>query len=337
MAAPFIIPIFISHQGCPHQCVFCNQHRISGQGEGAKPTGAVEVAAAIEEALGWPRRNRDAEVQVAFYGGTFTGLSRARQAGLLGAVAPFLDGGRVHSIRLSTRPDCLTPDDVAFLKAHGVTIVELGVQSMTPAVLDLCQRGHTAADVAAALLVLRQAGVKVGVQLMVGLPGETPATLLASAHQVAALAPDFVRLYPTVVVAGSDLATWHANGRYRPLTLGQAVVLAARLKALFDGAAIPVVRMGLHDSPGLAAAIVAGPHHPAFGELVKAHLLTRQIRQRLAHSPVPVRELRLAARDQSLLCGQGKANLLRLERTGLLGGLELVFDPALPRGAVSIA
>ena len=334
MAAPFIIPIFISHQGCPHQCVFCNQHHIAGQ---VKGTGPAEVAPAIEEALVWLRRNREAEVQVAFYGGTFTGLSREHQAELLAAVAPFLADGRVHTIRLSTRPDRLTPDDATFLKRHGVTVVELGVQSMTPAVLDLCQRGHTAAEVRGAVAALRQAGVKVGIQLMAGLPGETPATLLASAHQVAALAPDFVRIYPTVVVAGSALAAWHATGQYRPLTLGRAVILVARMKALFDGVAIPVVRMGLHDSPGLAAAIVAGPHHPAFGELVKAHLLTRQIRKRLTYSPSPVRELRLAARDQSLLCGRGKANLLRLERAGFLRDLRLVFDSELPRGEVLIA
>lgn len=335
MVAPFIIPIFISHQGCPHQCVFCNQHRITGQA--ASGIGPAEVAMAIDEALTWPRRHPEAEVQVAFYGGTFTGLARSRQTELLGAVAPYLVAGRVGGIRLSTRPDSLTPADAAFLARHGVTTVELGVQSMTPAVLDFCQRGHTAADVAQAVAALRQAGVKVGIQLMVGLPGETPATLMASAQQVVGLAPDFIRIYPTVVVAGSELATWHATGRYRPLTLGRAVVLAARLKALFGQAAIPVVRMGLHDTPGLAAGIVAGPHHPAFGELVKARLLSKQIRTRLAAAPKPIRKLRLASRDQSLLHGQGQIALRHLERSGRLRGLQLIFDPALPRGDVQVS
>jgi len=337
MAAPFIIPIFISHQGCPHQCVFCNQHHIAGQGEGAEPTGPAEVAMAIDEALTWPRRHPGAEVQVAFYGGTFTGLSRARQAELLGAVAPYLDVGRVGSIRLSTRPDCLTPDDAAFLKAHGVTTVELGVQSMTPAVLDRCQRGHTAADVRPAVAALRQVGLIVGIQLMVGLPGESPASLMASARQVVALAPDFVRIYPTVVVAGSRLAAWYADGCYRPLSLARAVALTARTKQLLDAASIPVVRMGLHDSPGLAAGIVAGPHHPAFGELVKARVLTWRIRQQLAAAPIPPRELRLARRDQSLLFGQGRAAVRRLERSGLLQGLRLIFDPELPRDTVLVS
>lgn len=337
MAAPFIIPIFISHQGCPHQCVFCNQHHITGQVGGAKSTGPAEVATAIEEALAWPRRNKEVEVQVAFYGGTFTGLSRARQAELLSAVAPYLAAGRVHTIRLSTRPDCLTPDDAAFLKNHGVTTVELGVQSMTPAVLALCQRGHTAAEVPRAVAALRQAGLTVGIQLMVGLPGESPASLLASAQAVVALAPDFVRIYPAVVVAGSELAAWHAAGRYRPLSLGRAVVLVARLKALFDAAAIPVVRMGLHDTPGLEGGIVAGPHHPAFGELVRARLLGKQIRARLAAGQGAVRELRLASRDQSLLHGRGGGALRQLECGGRLQGVRLCFDPALPRGEVRVS
>ena len=334
MAAPFIIPIFISHQGCPHQCVFCNQHHIAGQD--ASGVGPAEVAMAIGEALTWPRRHPEAEVQVAFYGGTFTGLSRARQAELLSAVAPYLAAGRVQGIRLSTRPDSLTPDDAAFLARHGVTIVELGVQSMTPAVLDLCQRGHTVADVAQAVAALRQAGLRVGIQLMAGLPGESPATLMASARQVVALAPDFVRIYPTVVVGGSELAVWYATGRYRPLSLGRAVVLVARMKALFDGVAIPVVRMGLHDTPGLAAGIVAGPHHPAFGELVKARLLGKQIRTRLDAARGPIRELRLASRDQSLLHGQGQIALRLLGRSGRLQGVRLCFDPALSRGEVRV-
>lgn len=335
MAAPCIIPIFISHQGCPHRCVFCNQHSITGQAA-ADATGPAEVTAAIEEGLGWPRRNHDAAVQVAFYGGTFTGLGRARQAELLAAVAPYLANGRVASIRLSTRPDRLTPDDALFLKAQGVTIVELGVQSMTPAVLALCQRGHTAAEVTQAVAALRQAGLAVGLQLMVGLPAETPASLMASARAVAALAPDFVRIYPTMVMGGSELAAWHGAGRYRPLSLARAVTLAARLKELFDAAAIPVVRLGLQEAPGLAAGIVAGPHHPAFGELVKARVLSRRIRRQLAAASPRPSELRLARRDQSLLYGQGKAGLHRLERSGVLRGVRLVFDPALPPGDIVV-
>lgn len=337
MAAQFIIPIFISHQGCPHRCVFCNQHQISGQGEAAGRVGAVEVVAAIDEALGWPRRYPEAEVQVAFYGGSFTGLPRSRQEELLAAVAPYVASGQVTSIRLSTRPDMVDAEGAAFLKAHGVRIVELGAQSMTPMVLDRCQRGHTAEDAAQAVTALRQAGMQVGVQLMVGLPGETPATLLASAREVVALAPDFIRLYPTVVVAGSELATWYAAGRYRPLTLARAVVLAARVKGLFDAAAIPVVRMGLQHSAVLAAAFVAGPHHPAFGELVKSRLLALRIRRQLAAASGTAHELRLASRDQSLLRGNGNAALRRLERAGLLRGLRLIFDPALPRGMVRLS
>lgn len=337
MPAPFIIPIFIAHQGCPHHCVFCNQHQISGQGEAAGRIGAAEVAAAIDGALGWPRRSPEAEVQVAFYGGSFTGLPRPRQAELLGAVAPYLADGRVAGLRLSTRPDMVDADGADFLEASGVRTVELGVQSMTPSVLTLCRRGHTADDVPPAVAALRQAGLAVGIQLMAGLPAETPATLMTSAKQVAALGPDFVRLYPTVVVAGSELAAWYAAGRYQPLSLARAVVLTARLKALFDAVAIPVVRMGLQHSAALAAALVAGPHHPAFGELVKARMLLQKIRQCLAGQPGVSRALLLSSRDQSLVRGKANAHLKQLARAGLLDGVRLDFRSEMPRGTVLVA
>lgn len=336
MPKPYIIPVFISHQGCPHQCVFCNQHSITGQEKDATAADAAAVAAAVTAGLALPRRNMLRRVQVAFYGGSFTGLPRERQAELLGAVAPFLAAGKVDAIRLSTRPDYLTGADADFLKARGVGVVELGVQSMADEVLAACQRGHTAAQVGPAVAALRQRGIEVGIQLMVGLPADTPARLVASGHAVAALGPDFVRLYPVLVVRGSELAAWYEDERYQPLSLARAAVLTARLKKIFDEAAIPVVRVGLQHSEALAASLVAGPHHPAFGELVRSYLFVGKVRQGLAGQRRQARELRLSSRDQSLLRGKANANLKRLRQAGLLDGVQLVFDPDLPRDAVLV-
>jgi radical SAM superfamily enzyme len=230
---PLVIPVFIPHQGCPHTCVFCNQHGISGQTDTA-PVTPGQVKDIIEQ---WLARSpgRIAEgAQVAFYGGSFTGLARSRQKELLDAVAPFFDAGRVREIRLSTRPDYVDAATVAFLREQGVTIVELGVQSMDQQVLDACGRGHTPGQTIEAVRLLRQGGMQVGIQLMIGLPGETTRSFLLTVKEAGRLRPDFVRIYPVLVLRGSKLAALLEQGGYRPLSLGKAVARAARMKKYFD-------------------------------------------------------------------------------------------------------
>ena len=177
--SPFVIPVFIAHQGCPHQCLFCNQRSITGAPEGM--VGAREVRETIRAQLAWPRRHPDAPVQVAFYGGSFTGLAIERQRELLGAAQPFLASGQVQELRLSTRPDYVTPEIAGFLREHGVGIVELGAQSLNDRVLAAGGRGHTAAQIRTAVACLKEAGIRVGLQLMLGLPGDSTAVALAGA------------------------------------------------------------------------------------------------------------------------------------------------------------
>ncbi|MBI5556176.1 MAG: radical SAM protein [Deltaproteobacteria bacterium] len=328
---PFIIPFFISHQGCPHQCVFCNQHVITGSSEWLTPDTIREE---IVRCLDWPR-DKKRPVQVAFYGGSFTGLERARQQELLGAVAPFISSGEVDFIRLSTRPDYIDRGAVLFLKERGVGLVELGIQSFDDAVLARCRRGHTAARVEEAFVHLRWAGLKVGGQLMVGLPGETTRGVLAGAHRLVALAPDLVRIYPVLVLKGSPLAALFAGGGYKPLTMNRAVALCARLLELFDRAGIPVVRLGLQPSASLERDLVGGPYHPAFGELVKSRLYFRRLRKYLACLQKERGEgtirLMLAAADTSLFFGQKRCSARRLTALKLLAGVEPVFTPGQPR------
>jgi len=333
MPPPFVIPIFIAHQGCPHQCLFCNQRSITGAPEGM--VGAHEVEETIRTRLAWPRRHPDAPVQVAFYGGSFTGLPVARQRELLGAAQPFLASGQVRELRLSTRPDYVTPEIVGFLREHGVGIVELGAQSLDDRVLAASGRGHTVAQVRTAVACLKEAGIKVGLQLMLGLPGDSTATALASARAAVELGPDMVRLYPCLVISGSPLAELYHQGQYQPLSLSRAVALAGRLWSIFNGHRIPVVRMGLQPSASLEKTVLAGPYHPAFGELVLSRLFFNKVRAELsARTPQQPHRLCLAKADESIYRGKGNVNVKRLVALGLLEGVETVFSVSQTRQSV---
>lgn len=336
--SPLVIPLFIAHQGCPHRCVFCNQESITGRAQAAmRPVRVPEVTATIDT---WLARSGDCAtrpVQVAFYGGSFTGLPRGYQEELLAAVHPYLAQGRVNAIRLSTRPDCIDPETVSFLKSTGVEVVELGVQAMDDRVLAASGRGHTVAAVREAFRFLQEGGLRVGGQLMLGLPGETTISAFAGARALAALAPDFVRIYPTLVVRGSVLADRYAAAVYQPLSLSKAVALGAGLKTIFDQHHIPVVRMGLQPSPSLEQDLLAGPYHPAFGELVLARIFFNRVRSLLADIPVgAMRTLSIAPADLSIFRGQHNSSVHRLDVLGLSARMRLHLDPGQPRQTVRL-
>lgn len=333
---PLVIPVFIPHHGCPHTCLFCNQHCISGRMDTAPVTPAM-VGEIVSAWLARSPGRIAGGAQVAFYGGSFTGMERSRQQELLHAVAPFLSAGSVREIRLSTRPDYIDSSTVAFLRSHGVTIVELGAQSMDRPVLEASRRGHDAAQTAEAVRLLRSGGMQVGIQLMIGLPVETTRSCVRTARRVCGLRPDFVRIYPALVLRGSGLAVRFARGDYRPLSLAAAVVRAAWMKSYFDACGIKVVRMGLQAGPELEESIVAGPYHPAFGEMVNARLMLRRTRRILRG----VREgsrvtLSISPKDRSAFRGIRSANITRLRDLGLLGRFALVTDAAQPRHTVRI-
>ncbi len=329
---PLVIPIFIPHRGCPHTCLFCNQEKIAG-GD-STPEGGV--AATIDH---WLARSGEGQAaQVAFYGGSFTCLPRDHQEELLAAVQPALRTGRVTSIRLSTRPDCLDPGLCRWLTGQGVKVVELGVQSLSDPVLEAAGRGHSAEQSCAAVTLLRDAGLEVGLQLMPGLPGETSRSFLQTITQVIALRPDFVRLYPVLVVAGSGLEVLYRQGGYRPQSLGRAVALVARCHERLTAAGIRVVRMGLQPTPSLTAALIAGPFHPAFGELVLARLWLRRLRARLCRlRPKENLTVHVSHRDRSALAGMGGGNIRRLAELGYAGRLQIITDKTMARGSVRYA
>ncbi len=325
-----VIPLFIPHRGCPHHCLFCNQEGIAGPGD---DHGDDALAAEIERWLGFTRSG--ARVQVAFYGGSFTCLAKDEQRRLLAVVRPYLDNGRVHGVRLSTRPDCLDDEICQLLRVHGVETVELGVQSLNDRVLQDSGRGHDADQSRRAIRLLQQHGFEVGVQLLVGLPGETRASFLRGIEEVALLRPSLARLYPLLVLEGSGLAERHRRGLYRPLTLAEAVVLCATAHRRLAAAGVRVVRLGLQPGPALAASYIAGPFHPAFGELVHGRLLLVELRRRLARLP-PNRHLyvHISHRDHGRVAGVDGINFRRLGELGFSGRYTILPEKDRARGSM---
>lgn len=264
-----IIPIFIPHLGCPHRCVFCNQKRITG--EIPRPTivgfQIPNIKETVERYLStWKGNGR---IEIAFYGGSFTGLDHNLQEGFLKTAYRFIDEGRVDALRVSTRPDYITDDGLTLLRGYGVGTVELGVQSMMEDMLIKAERGHSAEDVYSALGILKRRGFKVGIQIMPGLPGDTRETILFTVKEVVRLGPDFVRVYPTLVVRDTPLEGLYLKGLYKPWSLVDMVSVCKEVNELFKIAGIPVIRFGLQPTEGLLQGIVAGPFHPSFRQLLE--------------------------------------------------------------------
>ncbi len=263
-----IIPIFVPHVGCPNDCVFCNQRKISGALTPATPE---SVRRDILSSLGVVPEGES--IELAFYGGSFTAIQPEEQAELLGAVSPFLRSGRISGIRVSTRPDSIDYETVMRIKSMGVTRIELGAQSMDDEVLMLSGRGHTGQDTEKAAEIIKSCGLSLIIQMMTGLPGDTPDKSIYTAKKIAGLAPDGVRIYPTVIIRDTKLYDMWKKGKYREHTVEEAVSLCAQLVAIFEEKGIPVIRLGLNPTDDLSGGeAVAGAYHPAFGELVYSRI-----------------------------------------------------------------
>jgi histone acetyltransferase (RNA polymerase elongator complex component) len=337
----FIIPIFISHVGCRHRCIYCDQGLI------AQPVAAIpnreQIAKEIERylKLGARKRKNCQTVQTAFYGGSFTALPLETQRRLLNSVASFLEEGTVHSLRISTKPDECAPASLAILEQHKVTTIELGVHSLDDEVLRASERGYSKEAVCETVKKLHQGKFEIGIQLMMGLPGDSVQRFTSTVEEVIKLRPHFVRLYPTVVIKGTRLEQWLLQGRYRPCSLAEAITLAKAALQRFRQARIPVIRMGLQPVPSLEApgAIVAGPFHPAFRQLVESSLLFEQAAALLEASQIRGRSsltFLIAPQDISTFYGQGRQNIRRLKETFGLQKVMVKTDPEQERGTIAL-
>jgi len=242
---PFIIPIFIPHAGCPHQCAFCNQSAITSIER--KIPSPEKLHKIVNDFLKYKGKDRNL-VQIAFFGGNFLGLRAADIESLLHEAGKFVTAGSVNSLRFSTRPDTINNETLDILNPFPVSTIELGVQSMDDHVLAMSKRGHTSADTKKAVRLLKERNYEIGLQMMVGLPGDDETKAQLTGRQLADMSPDFVRIYPTVVLAGSLLAKWYQNGEYTPIPLEQCIILVKNLYLLFRENNIKVIRMGLQAS-----------------------------------------------------------------------------------------
>lgn len=310
------VAIFVPHNGCPHQCTFCNQREITGQ---AYQPDENDVKSAAETAIRFlGEKTKNAEI--AFFGGSFTAIDRKYMLRLLDAAYPFIKDNTFYGIRLSTRPDAVDDEVLSILKGYGVTSIELGAQSMDDHVLLMNKRGHTAAYVSAASEKIRSYGFSLGLQMMTGLYGSTPETDKKTAELLAALKPDTVRIYPTVVLNGTELADLYRSGMYKPLSLDDTVILCAGLIRFFEQKNINVIRVGLHDSDSLRENMVSGVFHPALRELCESRIMFENTIEALHEKKIVSGKVEFTINPKSLsrFIGQKKCNIDDLYKKGII-------------------
>lgn len=273
-----MIPFFIPHVGCPHVCTFCNQSRIT-EVSGIGYLTPEYITSTIQDYVG--ESNSDKYWEVCFYGGSFSAINQDLQRQLLLPAYEALKEGRIDGIRCSTRPDAVSDRQLELLRSYGMNTIELGVQSMDDTVLSLAKRGHTSNDVKLAVKQLRKFGFAVGLQLLPGLLGDSWDTIMKTAVEISQLQPDFVRIYPVLVIENTELAEQYKAGIYEPLSLELALQYCSFLKTWFESHQINVIRTGLQSTEELDAghSLLAGPYEPAMGELV----INEQWRQRIEH------------------------------------------------------
>lgn len=275
MSNHYIIPIFVPHEGCPHDCIFCNQKKITGSDKSIKKEDVVSI---VEEYLSTINRE-NSYIEVSFFGGSFTGIPINYQAELLSVARDYLQMGLIDNIRLSTRPDYINRDILKHLKEYNVGIIELGVQSLDNMVLSVAERGHTEEDVYYASKLIKEYGFTLGLQMMVGLPESTEEKDLETAEKIISQKPDFVRIYPALTIKDTYMEYMYKTKQYNPISIDEACDISKKLYIMFKRSDIPIIRIGLQatEQINLGGDIVAGPFHPAFRELVESSLLNDMI------------------------------------------------------------
>lgn len=326
------VALFVPNNGCPHRCSFCNQRTITGALTQPTPTDVVSAAETARASLG----ERTREAAIAFFGGSFTALDRSYMISLLDAALPYVKDGTFSGIRLSTRPDAVDTGILRLLKSYGVTAIELGAQSMDDHVLECNGRGHTAAQVVEASERIKDYGFTLGLQMMTGLYGDTPEGVLRTARRIAALQPQTVRIYPTIIMRGTELGEKYRNGEFRTLGLTETVALCARLLDFFEDSGISVIRLGLHASRALERDMLSGPYHPALRELCESRRLLSRMTAALRDGSVPKGKILVSVhpRTVSALIGQRRANLSALEEMGYSAAIRQ--DPSVKQNHFTI-
>ena len=313
----YVIPIFVPHLGCPNDCVFCNQKSISGQ---MKMITKEEVIDTVETYLK-SFKDKEAKIEIAFFGGSFTGIEVKLQEELLSVASKYVENKKVESIRISTRPDYINKEILKRLKKYHVKTIELGVQTSNDYILKKAGRGHTFEDVKKASKLIRWNGFKLGHQMMVGLPESTKKDEINTAKDLIKLKPKMVRIYPVLVLKNTKLEKEYISSEYEALSLNQAIERCKELVYLFNKKKIDIIRIGLQNTdiisePGSEESeVVAGPYHPAFGQLVSDSIWYDKVVEQIKKFNVKVKEIKLEVNPMEVnnVVGHKKQNIERLK------------------------
>ncbi len=272
------IPIFIPELACPHQCVFCDQEKISSHSSIPQPE---QISTVIDEHLG--TMNPDKQINIAFFGGNFTGIPISSQEAYLQAAFKYVKSGKVKGIRLSTRPDYVSPEILDMLQKYGVTTIEIGAQSTNENVLRKSGRGHTVDDIKRASKLILEYGFALGLQMMIGLPGDKYESSVETAEDIIELGASNTRIYPTLVIKDTALDHLYSAGKYSPLSLDEAVRWTKDIFRLFEENGVAILRVGLHPSEDLCdgKSLIVGPFHPSFKELVLTEIWSDILNEKL--------------------------------------------------------
>ncbi|MCE1188692.1 MAG: radical SAM protein [Ignavibacteria bacterium] len=319
----YTIPIFVPELACPFQCIFCNQQKITGKQEAPAPEAIHEIISSHLATF----RHADAVKHIGFFGGNFTGIPVDVQESYLKIAARYVESGAVQGIRLSTRPDYISPAVIQLLQRYHVTTVELGAQSLDNGVLRQTGRGHTAEDVARASELILSAGIELGLQMMLGLPGDSFEKSAATAQGIINLGASNTRIYPALVIRGTSLAALYEKGSYSPLSIDDAVNWSKNIYLLFEKFGVTVIKLGLHPSEGFITGneLIAGPYHVSFRELVLTAIWQELLVKQVQAQPNSAISIRVAPEEFNYAVGYKAANKIALASRGK--SISFISDP----------
>ena len=319
MKGKYVIPVFVPHLGCPNDCIFCNQKSISGQKKNITKEDVIKIVDNYLENI----KDKEAEKEIAFFGGSFTGIEVEKQEELLQTAYEYIKKGKVESIRISTRPDYINKEILKRLKKYKVKTIELGVQSANDYILKRIERGHTFQDVKKASKLIKRYGFILGHQMMVGLPESTRIDEINTAKSLIKLKPKMIRIYPVLVIKGTKLEKEYEEKIYEPMTVVQAIEICKILVRMFADKKIDIIRVGLQNTeeisePGsLKSEVVSGPYHPAFRQLVESAMWYDAIVDKIKKLNVKVKKVEISVNpiDVNNVVGHKKENIIKLKDT----------------------
>lgn len=332
-----IIPIFVPHIGCIHNCVFCNQNSITGSENNKEEINAEFADKTIKEYLE-TINTYDTTVEVSFFGGTFTAIDINRQRELLEVAMKYKDNKQIDYIRLSTRPDNINTEILDHLKSYKVDVIELGVQSLDNEVLRLSGRGHTANDVYEASKLIKEYGFTLGHQIMIGLPGDTLEKDIETTKKVIEMKPDLCRIYPALIIKDTPMEIMFKQNKYIPYSLDKAIEVCKIIYSMLINSKINVIRVGLQATEEISEGkdIIAGPFHPAFRELVEGSIINSVLFYNIDNNFTGEVNIKINPKDISKLFAYKKKFFNELIIKLSTKKLKIIQENNVPRGEVVV-